>query len=105
MTRVRRVFDSEIELLERYLDTLLTFSGLHLTPPLITILAYAVKHKNLTPEVKQEIAKKYNTSLQVVANNITKLRRMKFLKGSEVDERLVPKNRELSLSFTYADKD
>lgn len=96
---VRRSYSDDISLLEGYIDVLLTLSGVKLSIPLISVLAYSIKHKKLDQRVKELIAQRHKSNIQVVSNNITKLRKMKLLEGQNTVKKLIPKDLTLTIQL------
>lgn len=96
---IKRVFDDDISLIEGYISSILTLSGVHIPKPLISVLAHSVKYGKLDAEIKREIAERTLSDVQVVSNNITKLRKMKLLIGNKTIEKLQTSPGKLPVSL------
>jgi DNA replication protein DnaD len=84
-----------------YIDVLLRLAGYRLSDLSVTILAYSSYRKALTSETKKEIAEKFNTSIQVISNTITKLRKQQLLLKNNLNPKLKPENDNQSALTIY----
>ncbi len=87
---IKRTYKDELTLIEGYITFLLALSGVKLPQPSVTVLSYAVKYKKLSIDIKRLIAERTKSDVQVVSNNITKLRKMKLLEGQLPNKKLIP---------------
>lgn len=86
---------------------MLRLAGYRLSDLSVTILAYSSYRKALTSETKKEIADKFDTSIQVISNSITKLRKQQLLLKNNINPKLKPENdmqSGLTIYFTLDDK-
>jgi hypothetical protein len=98
--RYVQTYEDDITYYERYFSVILSFVGIRMTPLAISILAHAALFERLDKEIKLKIADRNQTNLQVVANNISKLRKTKHLEGSTVTtKQLPPKGVPFSLNL------
>lgn len=88
--RIVRNFDDKITYYEGYIAVILALASIKMTQLHISILAHAALFERLDKEVKEQIAQRNETNLQVVANGISKLRKMKHLDGTKVTPKLTP---------------
>jgi hypothetical protein len=102
---IRRVFEDDVALNEAYIIVVLGFAERRLSKILVSILAHAVKYGKIDKDVKQEIASKMKSNTQVVANGITRLRKLGYLNKDQVNERLCPpKDGKFILNLVYEKK-
>lgn len=104
MKTLIRKYQDPIAVHKDYVDVLLRLAGYRLSDLHVTILAYSSVRKALTPETKKEIALKFNTSIQVISNAITKLRKLKLLLKNNINPKLKPENdykSTLTIHFGY----
>ena len=85
-----RKYQDPIQPHKDYIDVLLRLAGYRLSDLHVSILAHSSARKALTPETKKEIAAKFNTTLQVISNAITKLRKLQLLLKNNVNPKLTP---------------
>ena len=97
--RIVRNYTDDISYYEGYIAVILAFASIKMTQLHISILAHAALFDKLDKEVKQKIAKRNNTNEQVVANGISKLRKLKHLEGSKVTPKLTPP-KDLPIALT-----
>jgi hypothetical protein len=98
--KIARKYESGVEFHQAYIDIILRFAGYRLSDLYTSILAYSSYHGDLTKEVKDEIARKNNTSVQVISNGITRLRKLKVLEKNKVTPKILPPNTdEISLTL------
>ncbi len=88
--RIARNYEDKISFYEGYIAVILAFASIKMTQLHISILAHAALFDKLDKEVKLMIAERNQTNEQVVANGISKLRKMKHLEGSKVTPKLTP---------------
>jgi hypothetical protein len=103
MKKLLRKYQDPIQIHKDYIDVLLRLAGYRLSDLAVTILAYSSFRKALTSETKKEIALKFNTSIQVISNSITKLRKQQLLLRNNINPKLKPENdvrSELTIYFT-----
>ena len=92
MKKLLRKYPDPIYIHKDYIDVLLRLAGYRLSDLSVTILAYSSYRKALTSETKKEIADKFNTSIQVISNTITKLRKQQLLLKNNINPKLKPEN-------------
>jgi hypothetical protein len=99
VSKVARKYETGVEFHQAYIDILLRLAGYRLSDLYTSILAYSSYYGSLNKEIKQRVAKNNNTSLQVISNGITKLRKLGVLTKNEVNPKLIPKDKE-AISLT-----
>ena len=99
VSKVARKYETGVEFHQAYIDILLRLAGYRLSDLYTSILAYSSYYGSLNKEVKQQLAENNNTSVQVISNGITKLRKLGVLKKNEVNPKLMPKDKE-SIALT-----
>jgi len=107
MKKLLRKYQDPIAIHKDYIDVLLRLAGYRLSDLSVTILAYSSYRKALTSETKKEIADKFDTSIQVISNSITKLRKQQLLLKNNINPKLKPENdiqSGLTIYFTLDDK-
>ena len=92
MKKLLRKYQDPIQIHKDYIDVLLRLAGYRLSDLAVTILAYSSYRKALTSETKKEIASKLATSIQVISNSITKLRKQQLLLRNSINPKLKPEN-------------
>lgn len=98
--RIVRNYEDSISYYEGYIAIVFAFAGIKMTQLHISILAHAALFESLDREVKTKIAQRNDTNEQVVANGISKLRKMSYLEGSKVVAKLnPPKDMPISLTL------
>jgi len=97
--RIVRNYTDDISYYEGYIAVILAFASIKMTQLHISILAHAALFDRLDKEVKLKIAERNNTNEQVVANGISKLRKLKHLEGSKVTPKLTPP-KDLPIALT-----
>lgn len=97
--KIQRKFDNDIALYEGYISTVLTLAGIHKSKIAISILAHSAKYGKLDKEIKEEIAKKCLTNIQVISNYMTKLNSEKYLEGQRVNKKLLPPKQPFTLQL------
>jgi hypothetical protein len=96
--KIARKYESGVEYQQAYIDIILRLAGYRLSDLYTSILAYVSYYGKLDKNVKQILAEKNETSVQVIANGITRLRKMGVLGKNKVNEKLVPSDKsEISL--------
>lgn len=93
-TKIARKYDSPVDYQQAYIDIVLRLAGYRLSDMYTSILAYVSYHGKLDKKVKQTLAERNNTSTQVIANGITKLRKLGVLEKNSVNRKLVPADNE-----------
>jgi DNA replication protein DnaD len=101
MKKLLRKYPDPILIHRDYIDVLLRLAGYRLSDLSVTILAYSSYRKALTSETKKEIAEKFNTSIQVISNTITKLRKQQLLLKNNLNPKLKPENDNQSALTIY----
>ncbi len=101
MKKLLRKYPDPILIHRDYIDVLLRLAGYRLSDLSVTILAYSSYRKALTSETKKEIAEKFNTSIQVISNTITKLRKQQLLLKNNLNPELKPENDNQSALTIY----
>lgn len=98
--RIVRNYGDKISYYEGYISVILAFASIKMSPLHISILAHAALFERLDKEIKGKIAKRNETNEQVVANGISKLRKLKHLDGNKVIPKLnPPKDTPLALTL------
>ena len=92
MKTLVRKYPNPITIHKDYIDVLLRIAGYRLSDLSVSILAYASYRKALTAETKKEIADKFDTSVQVISNSITKLRKQQLLLKNNINPKLKPES-------------
>lgn len=92
--KVAKRYATDIEYHQTYIDILARLAGYRLSDMNINILAYLSYYGKLSKNIKEEIANKNNTSVQVISNGISRLRKLGLIIKSNVHPKLVPKDRE-----------
>jgi len=101
MKKLLRKYPDPILIHRDYIDVLLRLAGYRLSDLSVTILAYSSYRKALTSETKKENAEKFNTSIQVISNTITKLRKQQLLLKNNLNPKLKPENDNQSALTIY----
>lgn len=107
MKKLLRKYPDPILIHKDYIDVLLRLAGYRLSDLSVTILAYSSYRKALTSETKKEIAEKFETSIQVISNTITKLRKQQLLLKNNLNPKLKPESGNqsgLTIYFTLDSK-
>ena len=107
MKKLLRKYPDPILIHKDNIDVLLRLAGYRLSDLSVTILAYSSYRKALTSETKREIAEKFNTSIQVISNTITKLRKQQLLFKNSLNPKLKPESDNqsgLTIYFTLEAK-
>ena len=107
MKKLLRQYPDPILIHKDYIDVLLRLAGYRLSDLSVTILAYSSYRNALTSETKREIAEKFNTSIQVISNSITKLRKQQLLLKNNLNPKLKPESDNqsaLTIYFTLDNK-
>jgi hypothetical protein len=92
--KIARKYQSGVEFQQAYIDIILRLAGYRLSDLYTSILAHVSYYGKLDKELKQSLADKNNTSTQVIANGITKLRKIGVLEKNRVNQKLVPSDKE-----------
>lgn len=92
--KIARKYESGVEFQQAYIDIVLRLAGYRLSDLYTNILAYISYYDKLDKNVKQILAEKNNTSIQVISNGITKLRKLGILEKNKVNRRIVPSDKE-----------
>jgi|APGre2960657373_1045057.scaffolds.fasta_scaffold32080_3 hypothetical protein len=101
MKKLLRKYPDPILIHKDYIDVLLRLAGYRLSDLSVTILAYSSYRKALTSDTKKEIAAKFNTTIQVISNTITKLRKQQLLLKNNLNPKLKPENDHQSALTIY----
>lgn len=86
--KVARKYEEGVQLHQSYIDILTRFAGYRLSDLQISILGYSSYFGTINKKIKDELAAKNNTSSQVIANSITKLRKLGLLEKNIVNKKL-----------------
>ena len=92
--KVARRYEEGVKLHQAYIDVLLRLAGYRLSDLYTSILAHSSYYGTLDKEVKERIAGEFNTSIQVISNGITKLRKMGVLEKNTVNRKLCPTSKQ-----------
>lgn len=92
--KVARKYEEGVKLHQAYIDVLLRLAGYRLSDLYISILAHSSFYGTLDKVVKERIASEFDTSIQVISNGITKLRKIGILEKNTVNARLCPTSKE-----------
>lgn len=94
VSKVARKYETGVEFHQAYIDILLRLAGYRLSDLYTSILAYSSYYGSLNKEVKEKVAENNRTSVQVISNGITKLRKLGVLEKNTVNPKLVPKDKK-----------
>ena len=86
--KVARKYEEGVELHQSYIDILTRLAGYRLSDLYTSILGYSSYFGTINKEIKDELAVKNNTSSQVIANAITKLRKLGLLEKNVINKKL-----------------
>ena len=86
--KVARKYEEGVQLHQSYIDILTRFAGYRLSDLQISILGYSSYFGTINKKIKDELAAKNNTSSQVIANAITKLRKLGLLEKNVINKKL-----------------
>lgn len=92
--KVARRYEEGVKLHQAYIDVLLRLAGYRLSDLYTSILAHSSYYGTLDKEVKERIASEFSTSVQVISNGITRLRKMGILEKNTVNRRLCPTSKQ-----------
>ena len=92
--KIARKYQSGVDFQQAYIDIILRLAGYRLSDMYTSILAYVSYYGKLDKNVKQILAEKNNTSIQVISNGITKLRKLGVLEKNRVNKKLIPADKE-----------
>ena len=92
--KIARKYQSVVDFQQAYIDIILRLAGYRLSDMYTSILAYVSYYGKLDKNVKQILAEKNNTSIQVISNGITKLRKLGVLEKNRVNQKLIPADKE-----------
>lgn len=92
--KIARKYQSGVDFQQAYIDIILRLAGYRLSDMYTSILAYVSYYGKLDKNVKQILAEKNNTSIQVISNGITKLRKLGVLEKNKVNQKLIPADKE-----------
>ena len=92
--KIARKYQSWVDFQQAYIDIILRLAGYRLSDMYTSILAYVSYYGKLDKNVKQILAEKNNTSIQVISNGITKLRKLGVLEKNRVNQKLIPADKE-----------
>lgn len=98
--KVARKYKENVELHQSYIDIVLRFAGYRLSDMYTSVLGYSSYYGTINKHIKDELAKKNNTSSQVISNAITKLRKLGLLNKNIVIEKLrLPSSGAATITF------
>lgn len=104
--KVARKYQEGVMLHQAYIDVLLRLAGYRLSDLYTSILAHSSYYGTLDKQVKERISVEYNTSVQVISNGITKLRKMGVLDKNTVNPKLCPTSKEdITLTLILSTKE
>ena len=92
--KIARKYQSGVDFQQAYIDIILRLAGYRLSDMYTSILAYVSYYGKLDKNVKQILAEKNNTYIQVISNGITKLRKLGVLEKNRVNQKLIPADKE-----------
>lgn len=92
--KVARKYEEGVQLHQSYIDILTRLAGYRLSDLHTSILGYSSYFGTINKEIKDELAIKNNTSSQVIANAITKLRKLGLLEKNVINKKLAPNQKE-----------
>jgi hypothetical protein len=92
--KVARKYEEGVKFHQAYIDVLLRLAGYRLSDLYTSILAHSSYYGTLDKEVKEKISSEFDTSIQVISNGITKLRKMGILEKNTVNRRLCPTSKQ-----------
>lgn len=92
--KIARKYESGVEFQQAYIDIILRLAGYRLSDLYTSILAYVSYYEKLDKNVKQVLAEKNKTSIQVISNGVTKLRKLGVLEKNKVNKKLIPADKE-----------
>jgi len=92
--KVARKYEQGVELHQSYIDILTRLAGYRLSDLYTSILGYSSYFGTINKEIKDELAVKNNTSSQVIANAITKLRKLGLLEKNIINKKLALVSKE-----------
>ena len=92
--KVARKYEEGVELHQSYIDILTRLAGYRLSDLQTSILAHSSYFGTINKTIKDDLASKNNTSTQVIANAITKLRKLGLLEKNVINKRLALSSRD-----------
>ena len=103
--KVAKRYEEGVALHQSYIDVLLRLAGYRFSDLYTSILAHSSYHGNLDRALKIRISELNGTSLQVISNAITKLRKEGLLIKNSVNPKLNPTSKNnISLVLTLTTK-
>lgn len=101
--KVARKYKETVELHQSYIDILLRFAGYRLSDLYTSVLGYSSYYGTINKDIKDQLAKKHDTSTQVISNAITKLRKLGLLERNVINKKLrIPSNDKATITFVLA---
>ena len=101
--KVARKYKETVELHQSYIDILLRFAGYRLSDLYTSVLGYSSYYGTINKDIKDKLAKRHDTSTQVISNAITKLRKLGLLERNVVNSKLrIPNNKQATITLVLA---
>jgi hypothetical protein len=98
--KIARKYQTGVQFHQAYIDIILRLAGYRLSDLYTSILAYSSFYGTLDKDIKSKLAKEHNTSIQVISNGITRLRKINLLAKNTINRKLaLQKNDEISLTL------
>lgn len=98
--KIARKYDTGVQFHQAYIDIILRVAGYRLSDLYTSILAYSSYYGTLDKEIKAKLATEHKTSVQVISNGITRLRKDNLLIKNTVNRKLaLQKTKEISLTL------
>lgn len=98
--KIARKYQTGVQFHQAYIDIILRLAGYRLSDLYTSILAYSSFYGTLDKDIKARLAKEHNTSIQVISNGITRLRKINLLAKNTINRKLaLQKNDEISLTL------
>lgn len=92
--KVARKYEEGVKCHQAYIDVLLRLAGYRVSDLYTSILAHSSFYGTLDKQTKERVSREFNTSIQVISNGITKLRKMGILDKNTVNKRLCPTSKQ-----------
>jgi len=98
--KIARKYQTGVQFHQAYIDIILRLAGYRLSDLYTSILAYSSFYGTLDKDIKSKLAEEHNTSIQVISNGITRLRKINLLAKNTINRKLaLQKNDEISLTL------
>lgn len=98
--KVAKKYKNEVELHQAYIDILLRLAGQRASSLSTSILAHSSCYGKITKEMKTEIAEHNDTTIQVISNAISKLKKEGLLIDNVLNPKLNPgKKMEIAITL------